>query len=172
MKMMSTGLAAVALALTAVPATATELKPLDADHFSLMMPGSPERRSNEVAVREGTIATQSWTISDDESVLYSISTADFPQKMIDKSTPTKFLDDARNGLRDQLKGTVKDDQEISLAGNPGREFMVVSDNGELKARAYFVEGRLYTLLVLYNPSIGAPQRDAFLGSLKLKKAAR
>ncbi|MGZ3460231.1 MAG: hypothetical protein ACXU86_17215, partial [Archangium sp.] len=44
---------------------------------------------------------------------------------------------------------------------------IASDAGEVKARNFLVGPRLYTLLVLYNPSIGAPQADQFLTSLEL-----
>jgi len=170
------GLAAAAFTVTAFAAApavaaAAPLTKVNGDRFTVAMPGSPERMSNSVEIGAGTVATQAYTAMDD-GVIYSISTADYPPAVVAKRTIEEFLDEARNGLANQLKGTLKSEVPIRIGsasgGQPGREFMIASDNGEVKARAAMVGNRLYTLLVLYNASVGAPNRDAFLMSLKLK----
>ena len=91
----------------------------------------------------------------------------YPEKLVAARPPEAFLNEGRDGLVNQLKGTLKDEQAITIDGYPGKSYTVSSDNGEVKARNFLVGPRLYTLLVLYNPSIGAPAADAFLTSLKL-----
>jgi hypothetical protein len=138
-----------------------------AEGFSVMFPGDPQPQRGEVAIPGGKVSTAAWTISDPNGVLYSISTADYPEKVVAANPAAAFLNEGKNGLVNQLKGTVKAEEDVTLQGYPGKSFTVSSDAGEVKARNFLVGPRLYTLLVLYNPSIGAPQADAFLTSLEL-----
>ena len=134
--------------------------------FNVMIPGEPQTQRGEVAIPGGKVQTAAWT-ANVEGVLYSISTADYPEKTVASNPAAAFLNEGRNGLVNQLKGTVKNEEDITLQGYPGKAFTVSSDAGEVRARNFLVGPRLYTLLVLYNPSIGAPQADAFLTSLEL-----
>jgi hypothetical protein len=145
-----------------------DLKQVTAEEgFHFRMPGEPQVQRNKVTISAGDVTTAAWTLQSDEGVIYSIATADYPQKLVDARPDTVLLLEGRDGLTNQLKGTVKEERKIDLQGHPGRAFTVASDAGEVRARSYLVGNRLYTLLVLYNPSIGAPHADAFLGSLEL-----
>ncbi|WP_375768220.1 hypothetical protein NR798_42145 [Archangium gephyra] len=135
--------------------------------FSVMFPGNPAPQRGEVAIPGGKVTTAAWTINDPGGVLYSISTADYPEKVVAANPASAFLNEGKNGLVNQLKGTVKAEEDITLQGYPGKSFTVSSDAGEVRARNFLVGPRLYTLLVLYNPSIGAPEADQFLTSLAL-----
>ncbi|MFL5356999.1 hypothetical protein [Archangium sp.] len=137
-----------------------------AEGFNIMFPGDPPPQLGEVAIPGGKVKTAAWT-SNVEGVLFSISTADYPEKIVAANPTAAFLNEGKNGLVKQLKGTVKAEEDVTLQGYPGKAFTVSSDSGEVKARNFLVGPRLYTLLVLYNPSIGAPQADAFLTSLEL-----
>ena len=155
-----------AIALTA-PATAASLQSVHADHFTVMMPGTPETRADEMRMPGGVATIQSWTLSSD-AVHYSVGTIDYPVAYVKARPVSEFLSEARNGLAVQLKGSVTSETPVSLSGNPGTSFSVTSDNGEVKARAFLVGTRLYTLMVLYSASTGAPDADKFLTSLHLK----
>ncbi len=134
--------------------------------FTVMIPGDPQPQRGEVAIPGGKVQTAAWT-SNVEGVLYSISTADYPEKIVAGNPAAAFLNEGKTGLVNQLKGTIKAEEDVTLQGYPGKAFTVSSDAGEVKARNFLVGPRLYTLLVLYNPSIGAPQADQFLTSLEL-----
>jgi hypothetical protein len=138
-----------------------------AEGFTVMFPGSPEPQRGEVAIPGGKVKTAAWTVNHPSGVLYSISTADYPEKIVAANPAAAFLNEGKNGLVNQLKGTVKAEEEITLQGYAGKSFTVSSDSGEVRARNFLVGPRLYTLLVLYNPSIGAPEADQFLTSLAL-----
>jgi len=135
--------------------------------FTVMFPGDPQPQRGEVAIPGGKVQTVAWTISDPNGVLYSISTADYPEKVVASNPAAAFLNEGKTGLVNQLKGTIKAEEDITLQGYPGKSFTVSSDAGEVRARNFLVGPRLYTLLVLYNPSIGAPLADPFLTSLEL-----
>ena len=163
-------LAAIAsiFALTAMAPAAGPLAKVQGDGFSVMMPGTPQKISNKVEISAGTVATQAWTVNEGGAI-YSVSTADYPDAVARARPAAAFLSEARNGLLNQLKGTLSSESAIAIDGNAGLAYIVSSPNGEVKARNLMAGRRLYTLLVLYNPSIGAPQADGFLTSLRLEK---
>lgn len=135
--------------------------------FVVRMPGQAQVQRNKVTIPAGDVTTGAWT-SNVEGVIYSVSIADYPEKVVASSPAEAFLNEGRDGLTNQLKGTLKNEEALTINGvYPGKAYTVASDNGEVRARNYLVGPRLYTLLVLYNPSIGAPGADEFLGSLEL-----
>jgi hypothetical protein len=138
------------------------------DGFTAKMPGNPPQAvRNKVTTKAGDITTAAWNGNVD-GVIYSLSIADYPAKVVASRAPEEFLDEGRDGLVKQLKGKVVSEENLTINdAYPGKAFTVTSDNGEVKARNYLVGPRLYTLLVLFNPSIGAPAADDFLRSLTL-----
>lgn len=164
---------AASVLLGAAPAVAAEaLAPVaqTAGHgFTIRMPGTPQAQFQDVQIPGGTVGTGAWSSMLNSGAIYSVSFADYPEAVAKARPAKEFLDEGEAGLANQLRGTVRSKRDVTLDGNPGREFTVSSDNGEVKARNYMVGRRLYTLLVLYNPAIGAPDADGFLGSLKLVK---
>ncbi|MFP2926943.1 hypothetical protein ACLESO_17440, partial [Pyxidicoccus sp. 3LG] len=154
---------------TGAPAdTASQMTTVTAEEgFTVKMPGQPQPQRQKVTIPAGDVATAAYSIQTPEGVIFSVSTADYPEKVVAARPPEAFLNEGRDGLTNQLKGTVSNEQEITIDGYPGKSYTVSSPNGEVKARNYLVGPRLYTMLVLYNPSIGAPGADEFLGSLAL-----
>jgi hypothetical protein len=137
------------------------------DGFTARMPGTPQVTRNKVTIAAGDVVTAAWT-ANVEGVLYSLSTADYPEKIVAARPPEAFLNEGRDGLVTQLKGTIKSEENITINDTyPGKAFTISSDSGEVRARNYLVGPRLYTMLTLYNPSIGAPAAEEFLKSLAL-----
>jgi hypothetical protein len=136
--------------------------------FKVQMPANPKVSRTQSPTPSGNVAVGTWSTETPEGVTFSVSTADYPESIIASIAPTSFLNSVRDGVVKQLQGTVKSEEEITLDGYPGKAFTAESSRGEVKVRNYLVGPRLYTLLVVYNPSIGAPaQADTFLGSLAL-----
>ncbi len=135
--------------------------------FKVQMPANPKVDRKQSPTNAGNVAVGSWATQTPEGVTFSVSTADYPESIIASISPTAFLNSVRDGVVKQLQGTVKSEEEITLDGYPGKAFVVESPQGEVKVRNFLVGPRLYTLLVVYNPSVGAPQADTFLGSLQL-----
>lgn len=165
---LSIALGAAFLASAAGAAT----KEVRADGFTVQMPGEPQVMRDSVAMPAGNIVTGAWTLNVDGTI-YSASYADFPLSVALAQGSERMINEGRDGLARQLKGLVKGEKALTIGGNPGKSYTVTSDNGEVRARNYVVGPRLYTLLVLFNPSLGAgPDADTFLNSLKLDKAAK
>ncbi|WNG22513.1 hypothetical protein F0U63_45330 [Cystobacter fuscus] len=135
--------------------------------FSVQLPGQPEAQRGKVSIPGGEVQTASWAINDATGVLYSISTLDYPEKVVSAHPASAFFNEGKAGLVGKLNGTVKSEEDITLQGYPGKSLTISSQSGEVRAQNFLVGPRLYTLLVLYNPSIGAPQADQFFSSLEL-----
>jgi hypothetical protein len=135
--------------------------------FSVLLPGQPEAQRGKVSIPGGEVQTASWAVNDITGVLYSISTLDYPEKVVAAHPASAFFNEGKAGLVNKLKGTIKSEEDITLQGYPGKSLTISSDSGEVRAQNFLVGPRLYTMLVLYNPSIGAPQADQFFSSLEL-----
>ncbi|MCY1040080.1 hypothetical protein OV208_02015 [Corallococcus sp. bb12-1] len=149
--------------------TGPEFKAYDApEGFSIGMPAEPQVARKQVPLGSGTVSTAAYSARAME-VLYSVSIADYPEKLVASRPPEALLNEGRDGLAKEVQGTLKDEQDITLEGGyPGKAYTVSSPTvGELKARNILVGARMYTLLVLFNPNSGTPPADAFFDSLKL-----
>jgi hypothetical protein len=139
----------------------------DEEGFTAKMPGTPQVARGKVPTKAGDIFTAAWNGNVD-GVIYSLSLADYPAKVVAARPAEAFLNEGRDGIVGQVKGKLVSEENITINDTyPGKSFTVSSDNGEVKARNYLVGPRLYTMLTLYNPSIGAPSADEFLRSLTL-----
>lgn len=149
-------------------AESAAFKPYEApEGFIIGMPGEPQIARKQVPLGSGTVNTASYSARDG-AVLYSVSIADYPEKLVASRPPDALLNEGRDGLAKEVQGTLKDEQDITLDGYPGKSYTVSSPvAGEIKARNFLVGPRLYTLLVLFNPNTPALTADAFLTSLKL-----
>lgn len=138
------------------------------DGFTVKMPGAPQVARNKVTIASGDVNIATWN-SNVDGVIYAITATDYPTKFVATRAPETILNkEGRDVLVAQLKGAIKSEENITINDTyPGKAFVIGSDQGEVKARSYLVGPRLYTMLALYNPSIGAPSADEFLRSLAL-----
>ena len=149
------------------PLTLTEVD--NDDGFRVRMPGQPQVQRQRVTIPAGVVDTAAWSVQTPQGVIYSISLADYPEAVVAARPPQAFLDEGRDGLSNQLRGEVRTQRPLTLDGHPGHDYVVSSPNGEVHARNFMVGRRLYTLLVLYNPAIGAPEAGAFFDSFGLTR---
>lgn len=138
------------------------------DGFTVMMPGEPQLTRSRVAIQGGEVQVGTWK-SSVEGALFSVSYADYPEPVIATKPPMALVNEGRDSVVASVKGTLLREQEVTLDGvYPGKAYVAESPSGEVRARHFLVGNRLYTLLALFNPSIGSPQADAFLSSLALR----
>lgn len=150
-------------------AAGPEFKAYDApEGFSIGMPAEPQIARKQVPLGSGTVTTAAYSARAMD-VLYSVSIADYPEKLVASRPPEALLNEGRDGLAKEVQGTLKDEKDITLEGGyPGKAYTVSSPTvGELRARNILVGARMYTLLVLFNPNAAPPAADAFFDSLKL-----
>lgn len=168
MNRLLTGLAAAVSIVFAAPAAAAPMQKVEGDRFTVSMPGEATREEGEFATPQGKVMVSAYSVVTEDAA-YSLTVTDYPDAAVKSRSAADFLTEDREGIAARLKGTVKSRDFMTLGTNPGQQFLVSSDNGEVKSRSFMVGNRVYSLLVLYNPHIGAPQADDFLSSLQLKK---
>ena len=162
MKFRAATIAISAFALAPCSAAASET--VHGDHFTVEMPGSPVPQGSKVRLTAGTVEKKNWTLTDGD-VVYSVATTDYPAALVKANSEARYLGQARDELVGQLKGTVRSEKDILVHGAKGREFVISSGGGELKARSVMAGPRVYTLMV-FNPLGGVPgDADRFLQSL-------
>lgn len=133
--------------------------------FSIEFPGSPKDKRGEVATPKGTLKTAAW-VSSVEGVLYNVSTVDYPAESA--KPPEAMLAQGKAGIVNELKAQVLSDEPISLAGVTGRDCLLDSAKGTVKVRLFAAGNRLYTVLAVYSPNLGAPPAmDRFFSSFEL-----
>lgn len=146
------------------------LAPYDsADGFTVKLPPSVKeaKRSTAQLPSGGEVKVAVWSGGDPSGVTYSIWYADYPAEFVAKNSPENFLNEGRAGVTGQLANAkVVSETPITRQGHPGREFVLTSDNGDVKGRNFLVGTRLYTQIYVYNSAVGAPEGDAFLDSLE------
>ncbi|WP_171449234.1 hypothetical protein [Corallococcus carmarthensis] len=144
-------------------------KPYEAtEGFTIGMPTEPQVERKAVPLGANTVNTAAFSSRTEDGTIYSISTADYPEKLVASRPPEALLNEGKDGLVKQVQGTIKEEADVTLDGYPGKSYTVSSPVvGEIKARNFLVGPRLYTLLVIYNPNHPNTTADAFLTSLKL-----
>ena len=105
---------------------------------------------------------------------YIVGYADYPEAVMQQSNPQKMLEGARNGAAAQINGKVLKEEQITLDGNPGVEFLMEGKNDTQealsKARMVLVGRRIYQVLVVGGKNdIQEPEMDGFIRSFKLVK---
>ncbi|SEU24951.1 hypothetical protein [Stigmatella erecta] len=153
----------------ATPAPAPQIQTVGGPDkgFTVQMPGSPQSTSNKITIPSGDILIETLS-SEIDGITYSLLTYEYPVKFVAARSPEALLNsDGRDALINQVKGTLKSEEPITLDGYPGKAFIMGSDRGDVRVRTYLVGPRLYTLLGVYNPGIPSPSVDAFLQSFTL-----
>jgi hypothetical protein len=140
------------------------------DGFAFAMPGEPKVDRQTVTIPAGDVSAASWTATD-AGVRYTLSYADFPEAVIAARPAEAMLAEGRDGVVNQIKGTVGEEKAIELeGGHPGKAFTVTSADATMKVRNYLVGNRLYTLIATHHPSVQAARAEEFLDSLELTPA--
>ncbi|NNB86864.1 hypothetical protein HJC10_28030 [Corallococcus exiguus] len=148
---------------------APEFKPYEAaEGFTIGMPMEPQVARRQIPLGANTVNTAAFTVRTEDNTVYSVSTADYPERLVASRPPEALLNEGKDGLVKEVQGTLKEESDITLDGYPGKAYSVSSPvHGEVKARNFLVGPRLYTLLVIYNPNHPNTTAEPFLASLKL-----
>lgn len=111
--------------------------------YSILLPQEPKLSTQEGTASTGEKLMNYGAQSSDSDGLYGVNYFDGLPGM------TFSLDKARDGMVSAVKGTLLNEDTISLGGYPGRELKITAKNGELEilisARIYSVGGRSYVL---------------------------
>ncbi|HEU0015454.1 MAG TPA: hypothetical protein VFQ45_17320 [Longimicrobium sp.] len=102
--------------------------------------------------------------------MYHVEFTEYPAGSLGRFPPAQILKESVERLAGISKGTVTESREMRLGSYPGLAFTITGENGEnteVRGRYFVVGERLYTIYVLFAPSVGAPHLQAFLDSFQL-----
>jgi hypothetical protein len=143
--------------------------------FSVMTPVAMEEASQDVDTQIGKIRIVMYG-GELDGAAFQVGFNDYPKGFVTPDNTTQLLDGAREGMVNNIGGTLVSEQKVFLKGYAGREIVatVVLDEttGEaiVKARIYMVGSRLYQIVVVSpagEGAVSAESIDAFLKSFKL-----
>src|SRR4030042_4579780 len=122
--------------------------------FSVMMPGEPQEQHETVKTAVGPVDLY-MHILDVGTSAYIVGYSDYPEDLIKNSEVNILLEGARNGAISNIRGTLVNEKDISIAGNPGKEFNFsvphrpeLPNKGIGKSRIFLVGNRLYQCMVV------------------------
>ncbi|MCL5275564.1 MAG: hypothetical protein M1434_12605 [Chloroflexi bacterium] len=145
----------------------------DKGKFTVTMPATPKESSQSVDTAAGKIDLYLYTAQVGTSA-YLVSFSDYPADMMSQADPAKVLDGAMNGAVTNISGTILSSQDITLSGNPGKDFSAEGKiknpgDGSVRGRIYLVKNRLYQIIVVgMKDQIPTADADKYLQSFKLK----
>lgn len=161
------GLALALVALGSAQAQIwSEYRP-EGGRYRVLMPGTPEVSTQPIALPDGRSVTMYQAAIETSSAAYLGTHVDYPADLVRRASPDTLLDNVRNG---SSRGhTLKGEQRLTIAGNPGREYVIARTNGViLVTRSFLVGNRLYQIIVAGRPGVEqAPETRRFLESFAL-----
>lgn len=136
-------------------------------NFAVMMPGAPAYQKSTQPTALGPIDMHLFTIENRQNA-YIVMYSDYPEA-VTKTPVESLLDGGRNGALASTKGTLINEQNLSLDGFPGREINVnLPDRGLMKLRVFMVRQRLFQVMAMGTKEIIEHEDTAkYLASFRL-----
>jgi hypothetical protein len=133
----------------------------DVDGFTAEFPAEPKTKEND-----SKTGTRYFSALDNGNLAYFVEAALLPDNL--HKTSQQIFDDYLQGAAKGVKAQVKSSSDVSLAGNPGREFTLENDTLVLRVRLYLVQRKLYQILVVGTRDlIAGAETERFQSSFEL-----
>ena len=145
----------------------------DAGRYSVRMPSEPKLSSQNTTGPTGEQFTQYIAMAADSTMLFMVGYFDYSSNIVFN------LDKARDGMIDSIKGTLLDNQAISLGGKPGQQVRISGTTDEgvdfvERARFYDINPRVYVLQCIVFKSQDSPAAadrcEQFFDSFRVRAA--
>jgi hypothetical protein len=136
--------------------------------FAVAFPATPKETTQTVATATSKLQVTLFVAEGRNDASFVVSFLDYSQKDLKTGSIDKRLDLARDGAVSSTGGKLKSETPIELAGHKGRDLVIEKDGTAIaRMRIYFVERRLYQVMVLGN----ARDKDvvSFFDSFRLNK---
>ena len=123
--------------------------------YNVLLPQQPKLTTQDGTAASGEKLKQYMAQAGDSDSFYFLAYFDYDTGM------TFSLDKARDGVVEGVKGTLLEQQAISMGGYSGREFKIAASNQNIdilmRVRVYDVAGRVYILQHLFRKSNDTPK---------------
>ncbi len=121
--------------------------------FSVLMPGEPVPMGASFQVQTVPLTLRQFVAAQqDDQVIYMAGWLDLPGDRLEGPTVASSLDSVREGFRSRLKGSVVQEFDLQLEGNPGRHFKLEALVGDrpysITQRVYLKGNRLYQVTAM------------------------
>lgn len=118
----------------------------EAFKFSVDTPGKVSESVEEVPTKMGTIKVHEFALDCGDSGAFLLMCNEYPSGYTYEAQ--KVLEAGLKGGVDNAKGRLEWQHPLSLNGTPGIEARILSEKFVIQLRIYFVDRRLYQLMVL------------------------
>lgn len=164
---MSLGLVLALTGLTGAQAQAWSEHRPQGGKYAVQMPGTPNTGSQPVPLPDGRSVLMYQGSIETPNAAYVATFVDYPADVISRAPADTHLDNARDGT---AKGhTLRSEKRLTIAQNPGREYIVARSDGlVMVVRSFMVGNRLYQLIVVGRAGVDQnPDTAKFLESFRL-----
>jgi hypothetical protein len=146
--------------------------------FTAQMPGKPEKQTQTIPTAVGSVTFNTFSV-EHRSEAFIVGYNDFPAAAITNADPEQLLNNAKNGAVKNVGGKVTGEKSITMAGNPGKEFVgegvspAPDSSGKRQeatftARIYWAKPRLYQVLYIHpKGSASSETGQKFLDSFQI-----
>ena len=122
------------------------------DRFEARFPVAPKKQTLETPNPLGGTIPAAMYMAEQADRVLGITVLSIPAEHIDQYDATAGLDGARDGMINNIGGTIVSEKQIDFVGHPARAVVAkASTNGHemhIEARLFFVSPRMYQLLVV------------------------
>lgn len=141
--------------------------------FAVLLPGKARRESRVLNIPAGALTMTMYSHSLKQGTM-GVAYTDYPAAALTAEQGRAQLDAARDALLRNIHGGVRLEEDIGVAGYPGRQVLAEGRAGAggtlLKARFVVVGSRLYQIAYIgARDSLPMAEVDMFLTSFKLLK---
>ncbi len=115
--------------------------------FKVNFMGTPEKEETTDETEAGIIKTVTY-IFEGKSSAYMVAYSDYPEIVIEASTPSDMLNRVKEEYINKLGFVIKKEEEKELNGVPGNYFEASIDEYHSVVQDYLVKNRLYRIAIL------------------------
>lgn len=136
--------------------------------FSVLLPSKPTTQTLTLETGQGRVVHYGFTAVNNGLICVLVY-ADLPRMLARPGNEKAIFDEARDALLKEVQVSLASEKTVALEGHPGREISAHLLGGEIKARFYLVNERLYQLVITrFNIFDKSPDViDKFFGSFKV-----
>ncbi len=137
--------------------------------FSISMPGSPRRKTEQTDSPVGKLESVSYEATTAQAH-YGVSYVDYPKSLVETGLVNTMLNGARDGMLETSKAKLVQEEKIKLKEYQGRDLLVEAPGGKsyLRTRLYLVKQRLYMIMTEGSKAqVTGDAAKKFLDSFKL-----
>ncbi len=116
--------------------------------FAVRLPGEPYKNRVKVNPNDSRLDLHLWMARGEGGLIYQAAFQQLLAAPNDEASVKILLDSFRDGMASGAEAKVINEKQISLDGNPGREFAMRDSDTNGVARIYLVGSRIYLLNIL------------------------